>query len=107
MSRKSASLLLATVVLLGPANSMAQRGQAGVAGPCVHYGTHSGSVPAARPATPNLGGRPYPIRTDIPTPIGLNPPAASYTGILPGAYKQQINTGGHYGRGGGALLAAP
>jgi len=36
----------------------------------------------------------------------LNPPAASYTGILPGAYKQPFYGGGHYNRG-GALLAAP
>jgi len=42
-----------------------------------------------------LGGRPYPVRTDIPTPIGLNPPAAAYTGILPGA----LNSGPKSGRG--------
>src|SRR5436305_2135983 len=63
---------------------------------------------APRPAVPvtsyvhpgsqiqNLGGRPYPIRTDIPPPLGLNPPAASYTGISPGAFKSP-----HYGSFGG------
>lgn len=113
MSSKSASLLLATAVLLGPVDLMAQRGHGGVGRTGVHGGSYSGSVPAAhsvpaaRPATPNLGGRPFPIRTDIPTPIGLNAPAASYTGILPGAYKSQVHTGGHYGRGGGALIAPP
>ena len=44
----------------------------------------------------NLGGRPYPIRTDIPTPIGLNSPASAYTGILPGALKP-INGYGNRG----------
>jgi len=61
--------------------------------------------------TPNVAGRPYGLRTDIPTPIGLNPPAASYTGILPGAYKPHNNIGGHYGYGrgvgGGAFIASP
>jgi hypothetical protein len=42
-----------------------------------------------------LGGHPYPIRTDIPAPVGLNPPAAAYTGILPGAF----NSSGKSGRG--------
>ena len=32
-----------------------------------------------------LGGLPYPLRTDLPRPPGLNPPASAYTGILPGA----------------------
>jgi hypothetical protein len=106
MNSTSASLVLTTVMLLTPFALKAQRGQGGVAGPGFHSGGYSHSVPAARPATPNLGGRPYPIRTDIPTPIGLNPPAASYTGISPGAYKPQFSGGGRH-RGGGALLAAP
>ncbi len=114
MSSKSASLLVATVVLFGPAGLTAQRGQGTASGPGSHGGTHSSSVPAtrsaasaSRPATSNLGGRPYPLRTDIPTPVGLNSPAASYTGILPGAYRSQANAGGRYGRGAGALIAAP
>jgi hypothetical protein len=37
----------------------------------------------------------------------LNPPAASYTGILPGAFKSSPYGAGRYGRGGGALFAAP
>jgi len=105
MSSTSASLLLAALVLLGPVGLMAQRGHGGVAGAGVHGGGHYGSVPAAHTAGANGGPGPYSIRTDIPTPIGLNPPAASYTGILPGAYKPQVS--GHYGRGGRALLAAP
>ncbi len=55
---------------------------------------------------PNLGGRPYPIRTDIPTPVGLNSPASAYTGILPGAYR----IGSGYSRGSrfyGGFVAPP
>jgi len=38
----------------------------------------------------------------------LNPPAAAYTGILPGAYSPQYNIGGRHNRGGGgALIGAP
>jgi hypothetical protein len=69
-------------------------GRAGVAGPGFAPGFQRGAV--AQPPGPNLGGRPYPIRRDIPTPIGLNPPAASYTGILPGALK---SANGYHGRG--------
>jgi hypothetical protein len=29
---------------------------------------------------------PYPLRKDRPAPVGLTPPAASYTGITPGAF---------------------
>ncbi|MFL6465743.1 MAG: hypothetical protein ACJ73N_15200 [Bryobacteraceae bacterium] len=64
----------------------------GVAGPGFAPGFQRGAVPPG----PNLGGRPYPIRTDLPTPVGLNPSAASYTGISPGALKP-IN--GNRGRG--------
>jgi hypothetical protein len=103
----SASLVFATVALVMPLSLRAQHGHGGVAGSGVHAGAYPGSVPVARPVTPNLGGRPYGIRTDIPTPIGLNPPAASYTGILPGAYSPQLNIGGHHGRGGGGIVAAP
>src|SRR4051812_38526378 len=108
MSSRSASLLMVTLTLLTPVGLTAQRGHGGVAGPGFRGGAYPGSVPGARPATPNLGGRPYGIRTDIPTPIGLNPPAASYTGILPGAYSPQFKIGGRYNRGGGgALIGAP
>jgi hypothetical protein len=64
----------------------------GVAGPGFAPGFQRGAVPPG----PNLGGRPYPLRTDLPTPVGLNPSAASYTGISPGALKP-IN--GNRGRG--------
>ncbi len=40
-----------------------------------------------------LGGLPYPLRTDLPRPLGLNPPAASYTGILPGALQADAGSG--------------
>jgi hypothetical protein len=104
----STSLVFAAVALLAPMSLRAQHGRGGDAGSGIRAGTYSHSVPAARPVTPNLGGRPYGIRTDIPTPIGLNPPAASYTGILPGAYSPQLNINGHHGRGNaGAVLAAP
>jgi hypothetical protein len=108
MSSRSASLLLATAVLLLPVDVMAQRGHGGFASHGIQNGAYPGSVPAARPIGPNIGGRPYPLRTDLPPPTGLIPPAAAYTGISPGAYKFQAGFGGHYGRGGGgALLAAP
>ncbi|MFL6447790.1 MAG: hypothetical protein ACJ746_08895 [Bryobacteraceae bacterium] len=108
MRSRSASLLITAVTLLTPVVVNAQRGQGGTAGGGFHGGVYHGSASVARPATPNLGGRPYGIRTDIPTPIGLNPPAASYTGILPGAFKPEFNIGGRHNRGGGgALIGAP
>jgi hypothetical protein len=108
VTAKSGSLVFATVVLLMPAPLLAQHGHSGVTSSGIRAGAYSSSVSAARPVSPNLGGRPYGIRTDLPTPIGLNPPAASYTGISPGAYKPQANFGSRYGRGtGGALIAAP
>ena len=108
MRSNFASLLLATAMLLLPVDVMAQRGQGGVATHGIHNGAYPSSVPVPRPIGPNIGGRPYPLRTDIPPPTGLIPPAAAYTGISPGAYRYQGNLGGHYGRGGGgALLAAP
>src|SRR5436305_13063619 len=33
---------------------------------------------------------PYPLRKDRPPPVGLTPPAASYTGIAPGAYNTPV-----------------
>lgn len=85
---------LTAVLGLAWASSLsAQRGagHSGVAGPGFAPGFQRGvSAPLPRVAQApnlNLGGRPYPIRGDIPTPIGLNAPAASYTGILPGALK--------------------
>ena len=108
MSSRFAPLLMATIILLTPIGLKAQRGHGGDAGSGSHGGAYTGSVSAAHSATPNLGGRPYGIRTDIPTPIGLNPPAASFTGILPGAYSPQLNIGGgRHNRGGGALIGAP
>lgn len=90
---------LTAVLGLAWASSLsAQRGagHAGVAGPSFAPGFQRGvNAPSPRVAQApslNLGGRPYPIRGDIPTPIGLNAPAASYTGILPGALKS-INGG--------------
>jgi len=58
------------------------------------------------PKTPvqNLGGHPYPIRKDLPPPVGLNPPAAAYTGISPGAFKSYGSGGRGYG---GGYIGAP
>ena len=78
-------------------------GRAGVAGPGFAPGFQRGTV--AQPPGPNLGGQPYPIRRDLPTPVGLNPSAASYTGISPGAL-QPIN-GGHGSRGFSGFVGAP
>jgi hypothetical protein len=106
----SGSVLFATVVLLAPMGLQGQHAHGGVAGSGIRTGAYSGSgsVPAARQINPNLGGRPYGIRTDIPAPVGLNPPAASYTGISPGAYAPQNNIGARHGRAiGGALIGAP
>jgi hypothetical protein len=43
----------------------------------------------ALPADSQNAG-PYPIRKDIPPPVGLTPPAASYTGIAPGAFNTPV-----------------
>jgi hypothetical protein len=43
------------------------------------------------------GGRPYPIAPGYPPPTGLNPPAAAYTGIRPGAYNSRNTFNGGYG----------
>jgi hypothetical protein len=106
MNLKSAYLAITAMVLSMPVDLKAQYPHAGVAG-SGSYRTHGpGSVPAPRPAIPR-GAGPYGLRTDIPTPIGLNPPAASYTGILPGAFKS-ANGAGRYGRGGfGGFVGAP
>jgi hypothetical protein len=52
------------------------------------YGAHGrGGVVIQRPVVPSAtGGRPYPYTANYPTPLGLQAPAAAYTGILPGAY---------------------
>jgi hypothetical protein len=106
MNSKFAFLAITVMVLSMPIGSKAQHSHAGVAG-SGSYRTHGpGSFPAARPAIPR-GTGPYGLRTDIPTPVGLNPPAASYTGILPGAFKSS-NGAGRYGRGGvGGFIGAP
>jgi len=106
MNLKSAYLAITVMVLSMPVDLKAQYPHAGVAG-SGSYRTHGpGSVPAPRPAIPR-GAGPYGLRTDIPTPIGLNPPAASYTGILPGAFKS-ANGAGRYGRAGfGGFVGAP
>ena len=101
--RAQASLPLVAVLALAGATALqAQRAHAGgapvaVAAPRV----------AARPATPNLGGRAYPFRSTVATPTGLIAPAASYTGITPGALRPSgggnrngnSNNGRYGGRG--------
>lgn len=76
------------------------------------YGQHPGGgqgFRGGRSAAPpvgngNLGGRPYPLRTDIALPTGLNPPAAAYTGIAPGGLQV---VGGRSRIGGIPIFAAP
>ena len=86
-------------------------GHTGVAGPGFAPGAQRGAVAASpnivqRPGL-NLGGRPYPIRTDIPAPVGLNPPASAYTGILPGGLKSVNGYRGYGSRGFPIFAAAP
>jgi hypothetical protein len=50
-------------------------------------GGHSGVGYGARTAVGALGGRPFPARSNLPTPVGLTPPAAGYFGIAPGALR--------------------
>ncbi len=104
MNSRSVSLAVAAIALSVPVALNAQHGRPGVAGSGSHA-VHAGSV--GRAATPNAAARPYGLRTDIPAPVGLNPPAASYTGIQPGAFKSSRYGAGRYGRGSGALFAAP
>jgi hypothetical protein len=108
MNLRSALLAITVGVLSMPVGLKAQHSRGGVPG-SASYRTHgAGSVPAPRPAIPTRGTGPYGLRTDIPTPVGLNPPAASYTGILPGAFKSSGNGAGRYGRGGvGPFIGAP
>lgn len=80
----------------GASASNASVGRSGLVGPALTPGSSARSTHFATTSGPGIGGQPYPVRTDIPTPLGLNSPASAYTGILPGAYKSPINS---YGRG--------
>jgi hypothetical protein len=57
------------------------------------------SSPAPRVPPPIEGGRPYPVHTFGPPPLGLRPPAASFSGIDPGALKSYS----HYRHGHGQI----
>lgn len=106
--RVASSIFFAGLILV--LQSGASLGQANrfISGSSLPPARRSANVPArvARPPIQNSGGRPYSIRNDIPTPIGLNPPAASYTGILPGAYKPQPG-GGRSNRGTAGFVGGP
>jgi hypothetical protein len=105
----SSVFLVAVFTFFGSSSLFAQHGRNAVTSPGTLGRAYPNSQPRAA-GTPiqNLGGRAYPIRTDIPRPVGLNPPAASYTGILPGAYNAPPGNSGHGNRhGGGAVIAAP
>ena len=80
---------------------------AGGAGHVGSAGFHSAPGVGRSAIAPNIGGRPYPIRTDIPTPPGLNAPASAYTGILPGAYNTPINGHGRGNRFFPGFVASP
>ena len=81
----------------GQGGSRGGGGRSGIQGGGVHGGgnrggsVHGGAGHAprsyARPSGPNIGGSPYPIRTDIAPPTGLIPPAAAYSGISPGGLR--------------------
>ena len=105
--RLSGTTRLLVVALSLTALTLAQRGgQAGPRGGGGRSGAHGGGVHGGgnrgsgaygsaargprsytRPSGPNIGGSPYPIRTDIAPPTGLIPPAAAYSGISPGGLR--------------------
>jgi len=82
-----AVLITAAATIIGVTPVLAQRGQYGVS----HF-----SAPAARGVQPMGGGHAYPVRSTVgPPPLGLRPPASSFTGINPGAYKSTPHFYGH------------
>ena len=87
MPWKPEAVLFATVLLACPAAMSAQAGRGASAAP----------VAVPRSSVQNLGGRPYPVRTDLPAPTGLIAPAASYTGISPGALRSTGRSRVRYG----------
>lgn len=68
--------LFSTLALAAGVNLLAQRGGSA--------GAHAGA-PTARGLAPAGGGRPFPVPSGFPAPLGLQSPAAGYTGIRPGA----------------------
>jgi hypothetical protein len=60
----------------------------------LHFSSPAPRVPPPRVVPPIEGGRPYPVHTFGPPPLGLRAPAAGYTGIDPGALKSYS----HYDR---------
>ncbi len=54
---------------------------------------------ASTAASRTIGGLPYPLPSNIAPPTGLISPAASYTGITPGAFRTS-NNGGRRNNGG-------
>ena len=72
--------LFSTLALATGIQLLAQRG--GTAG------AHA-AAPAARGLAPAGGGRPFPVSRGFPAPLGLQSPAAGYTGIRPGALRSR------------------
>ncbi len=93
MRAKTGILLAASLMLAGLPAANAQHAHGGGA-----QGATAVPHNAVRPATPNLGGTPFPYHSSYAPPTGLVAPAASYTGIAPGALRPSGNQyGNHYG----------
>ncbi len=82
-----------------------QAGHAGGSGRPVAAPSAPAAVPArvARPnasigANRTIGGRPYPLPSNVAPPTGLISPAASYTGITPGAFSNNGSRRNNNGR---------
>ncbi len=107
MRLKTAISLTLGLALTGLAPAWAQRGLSqGRLG--TGSAISSGPARVARPNAPiganrTIGGRPYPLPSNIAPPTGLISPAASYTGITPGAFRStnggRRNNGGYSGVG--------
>ncbi len=83
--------ILAGVGIIGVMPMAAQRGHAGG----TQFGGQHFSKPVAHGTQPLGGGRPFPVRTFGPPPLGLRAPAAGFTGIDPGALRSQPRSFGH------------
>ncbi len=93
MNLKTGILLATGLFLTIEPASQAQHTRASASGAASPRPAAAPTV-VARPQTPNLGGRPFVYRSTVAPPTGLIAPAASYTGIAPGA----LSSGGTRGR---------
>ncbi len=64
------------------------------------------SAPASR-GTSVTGARSFPVSRGYPAPLGLQAPAAGYTGIRPGALRSRGTYGHNYSRFSSSYFAAP